>query len=60
MTPEEMIHLFPEMNEMSADEVFKIMETKYCPYSEITVKCCELEHEPVDPSCPFFEAKEGK
>ena len=32
-------------------------------YSDITVKCCELDHEPVDPSdsaCPFFEAEEGE
>lgn len=34
MTPEEMLYLFPEMNEMPADEVFKIMETECCPAEE--------------------------
>ena len=31
MTPEELLTLFPELNEMSADEVFKIFETEYYP-----------------------------
>lgn len=32
-------------------------------FSDITVKCCELDHEPVEPyddACPFFEKEEGE
>lgn len=32
-------------------------------FSDITVKCCELEHEPAelyDDACPFFEAGDGE
>ena len=34
MTPEELLTLFPELNEMPADEVFKIFETECYPAEE--------------------------
>lgn len=53
------------MAAMSPDDGY--MNAKRCGdcyyYSDVTVKCCELEHEPADPdliACAMFEAKEAK